>query len=311
MMENLPLISIIIPIYNAEKYIEETLRSVLNQTYKNWECIIVNDGSTDNTPNIIDEWIKKDERFKIFHKKNEGLSMTRNFGIARANADYVAFLDSDDVWMPHHLSTLIESMLKYKVDVVFSFAYSLLRNNNYTTSPIMGNANNEKIVGIQYGKECIENFLRNNKISPSFVLCNKYSLTKLESFSYFKKAEDYHTWIKMLCNGCVFYGLDLATGYYRVLTNSMSDADRNCTKEITEIISLFKKQIKEYGIDYEYFFNLWARRYFLLKDTKEHYIEAIKYIYSIEKNNAPILSPIAKILPKKLLKILTLKLLKI
>lgn len=309
-MKKLPLISVIIPVYNAEKYIEETLLSVLNQTYKNWECIVVNDGSTDNTPNIIDEWIKKDERFRIFHKTNEGLSITRNFGITRANADYVAFLDSDDIWMPHHLSSLVKVIQDHKVDMVFSFAYGLLSDNSHTTSPIMGEADNEKIIGIQSGKECIENFLRSNKISPSFVLCNKHSLIKLENFSYFRKAEDYHTWIKMLCNRCVFYGLDLATGYYRIVNNSMSNADRNCTREITEIISLFKKQIKEYDIDYEYFFNLWARRYFLLKDTKKHYIEAIKYIESLEEKNFKLLKRIAPLLPRKILKLLVLQILK-
>ena len=91
-----PLVSIIIPCYNQAKYLEETLYSILNQTYSNWECLIINDGSTDETEKIAQQFATKDHRFKYFHKENGGLSSARNFGLDKATGTYIQFLDSDD-----------------------------------------------------------------------------------------------------------------------------------------------------------------------------------------------------------------------
>ena len=90
------LISIIIPVYNVEKYIANCLESVINQTYNNIEIIIINDGSTDNSQSIINEYSKKDTRIKKFIKENGGLSDARNYGLDKANGTYVTFIDSDD-----------------------------------------------------------------------------------------------------------------------------------------------------------------------------------------------------------------------
>ena len=95
-----PLISIVIPTFNNADYIGETLNSVINQTYINWECIIVDDGSTDNSELIIQQYCTKDSRFKYFKRpenKIKGPSSSRNFGIEKANADFIIFLDADDL----------------------------------------------------------------------------------------------------------------------------------------------------------------------------------------------------------------------
>jgi len=93
------MISIIIPAYNAEKYITETIDSVLFQTYKDWELIIVDDGSTDDTAKIVKVFCDKDNRIQYFYKENSGVSDTRNYGMEKAKGDYIVFLDSDDVWL--------------------------------------------------------------------------------------------------------------------------------------------------------------------------------------------------------------------
>ena len=90
------LISIIVPIYNVEKYLQECIESLLKQTYKNIEIILVDDGSPDNCPQICDEFLKKDKRIKVFHKVNGGLSDARNYGLERATGNYICFVDSDD-----------------------------------------------------------------------------------------------------------------------------------------------------------------------------------------------------------------------
>ncbi len=88
--------SIIVPVYNVEKYIKDCLDSILNQSYDNFEVIVVNDGSPDNSQKIIDDYVKKDNRIKSFIKENGGLSDARNYGVERADGDYILFVDSDD-----------------------------------------------------------------------------------------------------------------------------------------------------------------------------------------------------------------------
>ena len=103
----MPKISVVIPLYNKENFIKKTLDSVLQQTFTDFEVIIVNDCSTDNSDKIILEY--KDERIKtIKHQTNKGLSAARNTGIAVATQDYIAFLDADDCWSTHFLSSVIE-----------------------------------------------------------------------------------------------------------------------------------------------------------------------------------------------------------
>lgn len=117
-MSNLAeLISVIIPIYNVEKYLDDCISSVVNQTYRNLEIILVDDGSPDNCPQICDEWAKKDSRIRVLHKKNGGLSDARNAGIDTATGDYIAFVDSDDYIKPHMYATLISKITKEDADI--------------------------------------------------------------------------------------------------------------------------------------------------------------------------------------------------
>ena len=109
---NLPLVSIITPSYNSSKFIEETIASVQAQTYSHWEMLITDDGSTDNSFEIIKEICKKDSRIKLFSIKNAGPAVARNNSIKHAKGKYLAFLDSDDLWMPEFLSTSIKFITK-------------------------------------------------------------------------------------------------------------------------------------------------------------------------------------------------------
>ena len=91
-----PIVTVIIPVYNVEKFLDRCVQSVVNQTYKNLEIILVDDGSPDNCPAMCDEWSRKDSRIKVVHKRNAGLGMARNTGIENANGKYIFFFDSDD-----------------------------------------------------------------------------------------------------------------------------------------------------------------------------------------------------------------------
>lgn len=96
MINNTPLISIIVPVYNVEKYLSKCIESILHQTYKNWELLLIDDGSHDNSGKICDEYALNDSRIKVFHKANGGVSSARNLGLEKALGDFIMFVDSDD-----------------------------------------------------------------------------------------------------------------------------------------------------------------------------------------------------------------------
>jgi len=113
------LISIIIPAYNVEKYLDRCLETVVNQTYKNIEIILIDDGSTDATPILCDEWAIKDQRIKVIHKVNGGLSAARNTGMELATGKYIGFVDSDD-WIEYDMFAYLHHLIiKYHVEAAF------------------------------------------------------------------------------------------------------------------------------------------------------------------------------------------------
>jgi len=126
-MLSLPLVSVIIPVYNVAKFLRESLDSAVNQTYKNLEIILVDDGSTDGSEIICDEYAGLDSRIKVIHQKNKGLSEARNTGLDIMTGSIVSFLDSDDVFYPDNIRRMVETMLTTNADVV------TCRHENYVT----------------------------------------------------------------------------------------------------------------------------------------------------------------------------------
>lgn len=121
-------ISIIIPVYNAERFLRRCLDSVLNQSYSNWECIIVDDGSKDSSFAICDEYVKTDSRFKVIHKENGGVSEARNIGLSQLSGEWVTFVDSDDELTLDALKYFTEGMERYP-------KASVLRGGHKTVTP--------------------------------------------------------------------------------------------------------------------------------------------------------------------------------
>lgn len=131
-MDN-PLISIIIPIYKVEKYLDRCINSVVNQTYHNLEIILVDDGSPDNCPLRCDEWAKRDSRIKVIHKINEGLSSARNIGLDVCNGEYVCFVDSDDWLAADLVGVLLEVCKKNRVRLAVCGRYDIYDKQNIKT----------------------------------------------------------------------------------------------------------------------------------------------------------------------------------
>jgi glycosyltransferase involved in cell wall biosynthesis len=124
-LKNQPLVSVIVPIYNVEIYLEKCINSIINQTYKNLEIILVDDGSPDNCGKICDEYVLKDKRIKVIHKPNGGLSDARNAGLDMAKGEYIGFVDSDDYIAEEMYKELVDIALKDGADIVACAQYIL------------------------------------------------------------------------------------------------------------------------------------------------------------------------------------------
>lgn len=125
------LISVIVPVYNVEKYLQNCLDKIINQTYKNLEIIVLDDGSTDKSSEICDYYEKKDSRIKVIHKKNEGLGITRNRGISNANGKYVCFIDSDDFMDTNMIEKLYLALKHNKADTSYCGYFEYYSNIKY------------------------------------------------------------------------------------------------------------------------------------------------------------------------------------
>ena len=130
-MSNELLISVIIPVYNTSKYLGMCLESVVNQSYKNLQIILVNDGSTDNSPQICDAWVEKDNRIQVIHKQNEGLGYTRNAGLDVAIGEFVSFLDSDDTLELNTYEDCVAEMNNNNADVTYFGRNTMNKKGKY------------------------------------------------------------------------------------------------------------------------------------------------------------------------------------
>ena len=283
-MKFTPLISVVIPAYNAEQFLDETLESVLSQTYENWECIIVNDGSTDNTESIAKKWCEKDARFCYFYKENSGVSDTRNLGIKEARGEYIAFLDADDILTPDSLEVRINVLIEQNVDLVAT------KLQHFTDKLPKVSKNNARQDVLYYAKEGLTQLMAFNKVTPSTVLCKKSVMDEVGGFTWHKKAEDLHCWLKVLFAGYKIYRLGEYYAYRRMHNNSWSSMDINCSKEVLELIVSLKANILENGMDYYRYFNRWAKKNIIINNKNRKYLnirEGIKYINGFEANYFP------------------------
>ncbi len=117
------LISIIVPIYNTEAFLAKTIESVLAQTYANWELLLIDDGSTDSSSFICEEFAKEDKRTSYYYKTNGGQASARNLGIQKSKGDWIAFLDADDLWLPQKLEHQLKEIDSSQADFLYGLGY--------------------------------------------------------------------------------------------------------------------------------------------------------------------------------------------
>jgi glycosyltransferase involved in cell wall biosynthesis len=221
---NNPLISVIVPCFNQASYLPEALTSVMAQTYTNWECIIVNDGSPDDTHKVAQEWLEKDARFKYVKKVNGGLSSARNVGIKSSDGTFILPLDADDKISDDYLELALKLFIQdSKLKVVYCKA--------------------EKF-GAETGEWLLQNFSRKALALDNMIFCaaiyRKSEWKRVGGYDVkmVYGLEDWEFWIAILKNGGTVKKLDSVCFYYRV-------------KEVSMIKSLHNDAVKQ-QLKYEY-----------------------------------------------------------
>lgn len=206
------LISVIMPAYNSERFIAESIESVIAQTFTNWELIVVDDGSTDNTAKIVKGFSSIDSRIKYFYQPNQQMGKARNTGLQNSNGKLIAFLDSDDIWVSDKLKIQVDFLQNKEVDLVFSDGYVIsnsIDNVEYEYKTI-----NDEI----YGRYAQHKLMMQNFIPIPSVLTYKSAIDQVGGFNEnieIHNVADYHLWLKMLIGGFKFYGISDKLFYYR------------------------------------------------------------------------------------------------
>jgi glycosyltransferase involved in cell wall biosynthesis len=275
-----PLVTVIIPLYNTDDYVCFAINSVINQTYSNWELIIIDDGSTDSSLQIAKETINGDKRARLISHPNEGVSSTRNTGINYAEGEFIAFLDADDIWMPTKLERQID-FLQNSTDILACTTHIEIINENGEISIPWS------ILNLTYYLETISlsDLTQFNCVvgSSSGVLAHKSVIDKVGYFDQgFRHAEDWDYWFRLaqFSNIIVlpFIGVqirnhtkgvhnnreDSLIGKIQFVEKNMNYAPKNTLQNLVQMDIMSHRQL--------------ARIYFDRKDFKSSFTTLVKII---------------------------------
>ena len=229
-MESQPLISVIMPCYNMEKYISEAILSVRQQTYPHWELIIVDDASTDGTEAVIESHCQQDDRIHFNKKSNHsGIADSRNLCLKMAQGQYLAFLDADDVWMPKKLETQLKFMTEKKVGFSYS-SYDCIDEEGETLYKTVKAA----------GDLDYEAYLRNTIIGCSTVMVDKAKVGEVVVPNY-RTSEDTATWLDILKQGFLAYAINEALVSYRIRRKSASSNKLKASFDLWQVYRQHEK----------------------------------------------------------------------
>lgn len=232
------MISVIVPVYNVEKYLEECLDSIQNQTFSNIEIILVNDGSTDNSKEICKKYCEQDNRFKLINQTNQGQSVARNTGVAASKGEFIAFVDSDDVIRQDYLEVLMRHMSE-KVDIVesqFTVHKKEFFNENYKEINVIFEGNSEEAI-----KAVPKHVLSVNPVTKLYRRSIVEAVPYLEGYIF----EDIYSGVGMLKYIRRIIKLDYVGYYYR--QHGTSTMHRTFTLKNLDVFIVSDKLIELYS----------------------------------------------------------------
>ncbi len=206
------LVSIIIPTFNSGKYIAKTLKSVGDQSYQNWEVLITDDCSTDDTISVIEKFQKQEKRIRLFRNTvNSGAAISRNKSLENAKGRFVAFLDSDDLWKNTKLATQIKFMTQNKVPISCT-SYDLIDEKGIPLGKTI-----RSVPRLDY-----KSHLKNTAIGMSTSMIDRTIVKDKFEFINIRTRQDCYLWITLLKRGHQAYGIEEPLVFYRVRSNSIS-----------------------------------------------------------------------------------------
>lgn len=243
-MQEKDLLSVIVPVYNVEPYLSECVNSILNQTYKNFEVILVDDGSTDNSGELCDRFAEKDLRVRVIHKKNGGLSSARNIGVGESKGEYICFVDSDDMISSDYLKILYENAVNFNVDVsMCGFAKFTASDELYYVS---------ENVSSKIDKKEILNRLTGVGTEPALAITVawnkliKRSVADRISFPIGKLHEDEFYINSLLQTANIFAETSAELYYYRQRPDSIVGKNNQGDLRHFDAVQAFKERVKIY-----------------------------------------------------------------
>lgn len=208
-----PLISIVVPIYNTEAYLAETIESVIHQLYTNWELLLIDDGSTDSSAKICQKYTQKDLRIQYHFKANSGQAAARNLGINLSKGEFVGFLDSDDLWTPEKLSQQLEEIQKFSPDFMYGLGYFYHPEKNQPLEKY------DWITGEIIGKDFFQLLYHSCAVNTNTVLVKKSLFEKVGLFNEdqeMRGTEDWDLWLRIAQSVEKIYGSPSRNVYYRI-----------------------------------------------------------------------------------------------
>lgn len=230
-MKQQPLISVITPAYNSERFIGETISSVLQQTYTNWEMIIVDDCSTDDTREIVKEYQSKDQRIKLFTlEENSGSAVARNKAMDEAAGKYIAFLDSDDRWLPEKLEKQLQFM--QEKDIAFSYTTYVRMQEDGTRTKAISNTP----ASVNY-----DDLMKRCVIGCLTVMLDMEKIGDMRMVNI-RTRQDYVFWLHITKRGFLAYGLPEILAEYRLVGNSISSNKWQAAKRNWYVFREIEKQ---------------------------------------------------------------------
>ena len=228
-MEN-NLVSIITPSYKSEKFISQTIDSVLSQTYENWEMLIVDDVSPDNSNKIIEEYAKKDNRIKLIKlENNSGPAVARNRAIEEANGRYIAFLDADDLWTPEKLEKQLTFMKEKDCALTYS-SYETMSEDGEVLSRVVNPP----------AKLSYKDLLKSNHIGCLTAVYDTNKIGKVY-VPLINKRQDYGLWLRILRKIDYAYGINEPLARYRIMSNSVSSNKLSLLKYHYKLFTEFEQ----------------------------------------------------------------------
>ena len=244
-------ISVIVPVYNVEKYLNKCINSILNSSYKKLEIILVDDGSTDHSGELCDNWAIKDYRIVVLHKKNGGLSSARNAGLEVATGEYISFIDSDDYIEKNMFEIMLKKGLKEDADIIQCGVYRVDESGKLSTTIRV-------VDGSSKGENLLEDFFVSQKIPV--MVCNKLFRRSLISGNRFiegRNNEDNMFMVDVLLNAKIMVSVSEQLYYYLIRTSSITGCD--FTEKKFDSIYAYKYMLKK------------------IKDVKQEYAPYVQY----------------------------------